>query len=763
MSVEATVTLYYYNGSTWTDISSYVVIPSSISGDWGMRSDSYTDRLASVGEMTFTLRNTSGEFDPDDTDVLTGWAKNTPVKLTVSYDGKTHVRFYGTIEKITFKDNAGADRTATITVVDWMNYAYKYPLTQPSIELNKRGDEAIQTIITSVGKTPLATSYSHGENTFEAVFDTVSTTTKASTEINKIVLSEMGYFYAKKDKDNGETLVFESAIDRNGYTPLRKLPKVAADCGFLLLETGDKLLLETGDKLILDEAEDAHINGTARAIQRAHGEDIINRVTISAYPKEVDTTEAVLYKLESPIKLAAGEVKTVKGSYYNATTKKACNAISSTMVTPVASTDYVMNRRENGTGADLTSSLTVAAAFGTESFEYELQNTSIYPGYVTTLKARGYGVYQNAALEEVLDDTTSQSAYPVSELNIDQQYMRDTAGGVNEGYKILQREKNPRTVPQSASMTANTSSQHMLAFLVIDVGDLVKITDNGKTYYCYVQGVSFSVSSANIIDFKWILKEAPRTLDNGGLTAVSIEQSDDYTSVDFGVVPRILNLEQRTFAFSVYMHSLVGYWYVISLGSWDASSETYGTFIRFSQDGTNVDLNYSVSNVFDTIGAWYSKYALDSIANFINGWHRIVVTTEPRNVLADPVMYCDGVSVTVTETHHPTGSNAAEDDFPLTIGSIRTPGYYEPYGYYPRGNGLLKDVCIYDRILTAAEITADAAGTISTDGLIFRAPCIPTTETTSYYDAALTEAQLIYDNFGGNIGTPKFTPTCREI
>jgi len=72
-------------------------------------------------------------------------------------------------------------------------------------------------------------------------------------------------------------------------------------------------------------------------------------------------------------------------------------------------------------------------------------------------------------------------------------------------------------------------------------------------------------------------------------------------------------------------------------------------------------------------------------------------------------------------------------------------------------------VLMYNRVLSAAEIALDAAGTLITDGLVFRGLCIPTSQASDYYDAALTELQKVFDNINGLIGTPKDAPVCREI
>jgi hypothetical protein len=78
-------------------------------------------------------------------------------------------------------------------------------------------------------------------------------------------------------------------------------------------------------------------------------------------------------------------------------------------------------------------------------------------------------------------------------------------------------------------------------------------------------------------------------------------------------------------------------------------------------------------------------------------------------------------------------------------------------------DGLIKNIKIYNRLLSAAEITADAAGTHISNGLVFWGPFAPTEALTDYYDAALTTSQKLIDAVTGKVGTPQNAPVCREI
>lgn len=765
----ATIKWYYYTGSEWTDITEYV-LNGSCGGRWGMPGNKYTDRLARVGEMSLALINDDGYFDPDNASVLTGWAINAKMKLVITYDGVSWTRFYGTIESIKFTDDSKYSSIANARIVDWMDYAYKRTLTDIGIETYKRGGYAVDKIVDEVNRAPLATQYSEGDYEFDAIFDSLTTTTKAATELNKIVLSENGYLYNRHDKISGETLVFESESYRNGLRTLSQLPVLAASSGYWLTEGGDYVLTEGGDKVILDATQDAHINGTAQRYSRTHGENILNSITVTAYPKRIDTTEQTLYSLGTPIKISSGETKTITVRYQNNATKESCNAITSLMIQPVATTDYLMNTKKDGTGTDITSDLTVTVEYNTASADVTMTNASAYTGKITKLELRGYGVYQDSSVKATAEDTDSIEDYGLLELNIEQQYQRDIEPGEVMANKILQTEKNPRTKLDKVRMITNTSDTHMAAFLSIDIGDIVKITESnlGLADYFYVQGIEFDIIDGSVIAYSWTLTDADPSIALGTNTLAAIEFTYANNQViDFGRVHKLEDSPERTVILSVYPHqyadqSLFEYGGISVAHFYDSCR--YQFYLKYDS-GTEMYLGYTCAGWTDDYGIIYSHKLESNIQT--NTWSRIALTSYPKSAEITPSFYIGGSPVAIYEGasvggwfRRPIGSKLSEEGIKLYLG-----GYYlsDTNVYQNSLDGVMKNVLIYNRILSAAEIALDAAGTLVTNGLVFRGLCIPTSQTAAYYDQALAASQKLYDDINGTIGTPYGAPTCREI
>jgi hypothetical protein len=328
--------LYAYLSSTWTDITSDAVT-DNIAANWGMKGYGENDRLAGTGQMTFTLNNTASKYIPGVTGAVTGWTIGVPIKIVLTYDSVDYIRFRGFVSKLDPVAGAHANEARVkVTVLDWMDYAARYPLVSPAIQLNKTADVALTTILASMPIPPQATDFDTGTQTFQALFDTVTTGTKAYTEFNKLALSELGYIFLKKDATYGETLRFESATYRNGSRTVKQVAVPSCDSGFLLNEDGSYLLNEDGSRFLLDMgATDVIISNTMLNMSIVYGKNIINRATARAHPKKTDTSPVVLYSLDTPMEIAAGSTITFKGNYSDPIGGLTANAISNQMIDPV--------------------------------------------------------------------------------------------------------------------------------------------------------------------------------------------------------------------------------------------------------------------------------------------------------------------------------------------------------------------------------------------------------------------------------------------
>ncbi len=512
-SISATIRYEVLISGSWENITADVIETQTAS--YGIFGLSPQDRTASSGILEFVLRNDAGciggvdgYYSPYKTSSKPGWRVGLPVRLIFTYDEEEYVKFRGFISNIEPKSGDNREHTADITVSDWMEYAARQPIVLPQLQENKKIEDVVAAIVDTMPVAPQVEEYSSGVDTFSFIFDTVKETTKALSEFNKVSLSEMGYIYIKRDKYYGETLVVEGRFKRNYDAELPYLPISTYLSGFLLQEDGDYLLQETGDLIVLNEVETFIFDNTMTNLDVEYGTNLLNFVSIKAYPRRIDTSNVVLYSMANEIELSAGETKTFVGRFRDPS-YEAQKVSGKDMVTPVAYTDYTMYANTGGGGADLTGDLSVTANYGTDGVQYVLENTGASNGYINLLQARGLGIYFYDYVESFAEDTSSQAIYGYSSITIDQKYqdLPDISSSIAE--VIVNQESSPREVPTKVKFIANTNDDLMRAFLNFDVGTMIYVKENqtGIDNYFYIHGVEFEIQQCGLIAFSWSIKE----------------------------------------------------------------------------------------------------------------------------------------------------------------------------------------------------------------------------------------------------------------
>lgn len=322
------VKIYFNLNSVWTDSTSDVLSGSKLNAVWGMRNNKPLSLLADVGQLTFSLNNETGKYTPGGVSALSGWKKGVAVKVVFTFLEQTYVRFYGKIDSIRIDAGSLGNRRAHVTVLDWMDYATKYPLNNPAIQTNKRADEAMTTILDGMPIQPQARNFDTGVNTFPLIFKDATLKTRAYTEFQRIALSEMAYLYHVKDKDYGDTIRLESNTSRPTNTQIKQVTQITTP-GFLLKEDGSYLLKEDSGKLITESytTNDVSINNTMTSMDVEYGTNLINRVSTTVNPTKISTSPTLLYELDSSIFIDANSSITFNIQFTEESSKRLVAAL----------------------------------------------------------------------------------------------------------------------------------------------------------------------------------------------------------------------------------------------------------------------------------------------------------------------------------------------------------------------------------------------------------------------------------------------------
>lgn len=749
---EAITKIYAYISGSWVLLDDTGGVDEVI-GNWGMGDNSPLTRVASTGAITITLNNSTGIYSPNGIHALAGWKKGIPLKMVITYDGEDK-EFKYFISDIDAKSNY-RDKKATVTAVDWLDYSARHPIVNPGIQTNKRGDELLNTLLGLIEVDPDATDFDTGTETFPTGLDTVTSQTKAYTEFAKIALSELGFIYQKKDG----TLVFESSSNRTGWKQADTVPVATESSGFLLKEDGGFLLKEDGGKIVLNTTSATALSATNLYDYDApYGKHVINRLTVYANPRKLSASPEILFTLNEPIAIGSGQTVTIKGTYANPSGGLPINAQD--MITPVITTDYLVNTKKDGTGTNISSDLVLTSTpYGTEGFTHQVTNNNASGGYITKYNYRGTGIYIFNQIQHVANNAASITEFEAEDETLNQKYKNDLYSGTVFSESIVDERNQPRTVLNSITFCANKSPENMMAFLYSDVGSLhyISLDDEGLSGNYYIQGVEYKIRGG-IIMVKWIVALALSFQAGCGLSPVASEfRGGAYTDgINFGYLPNVSGSQITARSFSLWMYQDTAS---------PASPESYalistygdlqGTFL-YTRDPLSVYF-WSYSSVHG--GRWHSP---DN--SFSTGaWNHVVVTFVEGDLSADPIIYINGASQVVTETYTPSGAIQNEVGRELIIGNIKssTSDYIECF------DGKIFDTRIYNRILTQAEVTelynagVPSALVGTKDGLVFQGMAVRTENLASYVDQTLTSTLTLRDNVFGAVGVPHGSPIGR--
>lgn len=532
-----------YVSSAWLDISADVLQnPTPKVSGIGIMGNSIMDRVGDTGTYTFSLRNGAnniggvlGYYTPQGANVLTGWETGIPVRLTFAYDGYKKL-FYFLVDADGIEVVPGKYDTRRVNVKcsNWLERAAKHRLSLLGYQTNVRGDQGLQCVLDNMTKKPQSISLSQGAQSFPTMFDITRSNTMAIGEIQKITMSGLDYAYVTGNDTNGETFRYMTRADWLAKASTAVYPAKNSDfTDSILNETGgtDDILLETGDRLLLEHSYSASFTAAAdqdnmNTLKILYGKNLANHVKLITYPRRVDTSDVVLWSLETPITIAAGETLTdVTGTYTDPNFSSA-KISGINMVVPVATTDYQMWSNIDGTGIDRTADLVVVANYnGTAEVQYTLTNNNAATSYITKLQARGRGVYIYDPAEKLYDSTTSQATYDVIPLDIQMPYLDGldnlfvyadkTATGAYNGGILTQLDRSMLTIEQ-LTYIVNRDPHFMLAFLFLEPGDGIKLYEtvsyDGGSGYNYwnspwwIMGYDFEIIQGKFVKWSLILK-----------------------------------------------------------------------------------------------------------------------------------------------------------------------------------------------------------------------------------------------------------------
>jgi hypothetical protein len=394
-----------------SDITPYV-----LSAQWNMGFDTPYQMVAPPSQMTLLLDNSAGQWNVTNPAALfTGLLKR-DVLIRAQYDDAGSWKYLIALKIVDIQIPPGVFGPRVISVVcqDWHSDLMS-AIYDPVLATNQTTGEALTAMFTSLsipsypswagwwmigasilGETTILadyTAYQGNQNRYFVMFpgDTTLDYVGDNLDANGGGVSALAFIEEMCTAEMTGRWRFQ--INTANGNPMYVFYDRTALAG--QYSAGNAKTIYTSE---LDSAE------------YVYGQNHCNQIEITAYPRKTGSVGTEIARNDSPIPLDGLSSRTITLRYRDPDNPGGTCA-ASTIITPVASTDYTANLAADGSGADYTVNLSVSVVNKTNAAEITLSNTALGRIYVTLLKIRGTPLTAQQPVTTNAVDAASISSY----------------------------------------------------------------------------------------------------------------------------------------------------------------------------------------------------------------------------------------------------------------------------------------------------------------------------------------------------------------
>ena len=234
--------------------------------------------------------------------------------------------------------------------------------------------------------------------------------------------------------------------------------------------------------------------------------NIRNYTSVTHTPREVQSTAAIWALKDTPA-VAAGDSLTLWARFVDASLRY---TPAQNVATPVATTDYTMNSASDGSGTDMTGNFTVAMTTYAARAKLVITNNDVVTGYVTKLQVRGDAIMAQDAAVSVSEDSASQAAYSLRQLDVDSMYLQSTATAQNLAGALVSWLASP-----TPSVEVTLTNVFALQF-GLDLGSIIHFTSghygiDANFRLAHIE--HHTLGNMQAIETRWTLESLPTSAD----------------------------------------------------------------------------------------------------------------------------------------------------------------------------------------------------------------------------------------------------------
>lgn len=537
----------------WEDVTPDLLRRPSLGWSYGIAGTGPLDLSAGTGRISFALNNSEensvgliGYYSPGHANCRAGFALGVGVRYryTSPLTGDFWWKFVGRLNSIDPIYGRYGERKTRCSGVDYIDELTKIKPVVPT-QVNKRTDEVLTAIIAAVPDPPHQTMvFDMGDSSVPYALDSgASEQSTAATLVQRTCQSEgRGMFYIRGGQNGIGSMRFEKRTarltpmpvhifdgDMQGLTAprdrskIRNRAKVAVHPRRVDTSSATVLFLDQSAPSV-PAGQTVKLTGrytdpTNRS-NRVGGTDMqapFVAISTSSVANPTTITTAVPHGLVSGDSVVifghTGSTPTINGTRVVTVTGPTTFTIPVNVTVAgtggSATADFLMNTAANGSGSDLTSSLTVVTLYGANSVEHTITNGSASLGYITKRQARGKGLYDYDPVEAWELDQTSIDEVGENLVSLDMTYEDDlvVAGAIAEFMVAVwtQLEAVEIGLKRRAEDWAHTDE-----LMALEPGDAVTVLEyvTGVNGVYYIQNIDFTLDEDGVATFDFGLQRA---------------------------------------------------------------------------------------------------------------------------------------------------------------------------------------------------------------------------------------------------------------
>lgn len=539
-------------GNGYSDLTADLSLNPQLTMDYGITGAGPTDLVASPGRMAFALRNDAansagllGYYSPQHANCRPGFKIGIGVRFRYTLNGTVYYKFQGWLDTIDPIPGQRGERKVVCTALDWIDQAMRQRVTVAT-QIGKRTDEILTTLLAAASKQPMSTNFDFADSTFPFALDNDESESQPLLSVlQRLALSEGGgHITVRGNTTAGGELRLERRTARIVPIPVASFSDTMVDLSAPIdrSEVINKVLVTVHPRRVdplatnvlfsnqgapqIDAGATMMLTGnyndpTDRSV-RVGGKDMVAPVATAistssvASPTVITTATPHGYTTGDDVVIYghAGSTPSINGTVYIVTVTGA-NTFTIPVNVTVGGTggfvvvDYRMNTLADGTGTDVTSSLTPTAAFGANSADYSLVSSSGAAGFITKLQARGRGLRDYDPILITIVDQASITNFGENKLTFDMPYQSDAhvASAIATG--ILAVFSAQSSSPTLRFMPTNAADLAIL--LAVEPGSAVAVVETvtGINSAYWVNHVHLAWQTSTIVVAEWVLCRSP--------------------------------------------------------------------------------------------------------------------------------------------------------------------------------------------------------------------------------------------------------------